>query len=111
MILHSPMAFGVLPGTNCMQLEHFCSPFGLSWYLSDVRMAALVAASAHRGAARIGITAIAAPPILRKLRRGFLISFIGMSPVKVCMKFWGQRALTGKTLIRMLLGSLVRAIA
>jgi hypothetical protein len=68
---------GVFPGTNCKQVEHCLSPFGLSWYFIAVRIAALVEAITFPDKAATGIMAIAAPPIFRNCRReGLLSSFI-----------------------------------
>src|SRR5512147_1220859 len=60
-----------------MQVAQCFSPFGLSWYFIDARMAALVEAIALPDTATTGIRASAAPPIFRNCRReGLRSSFI-----------------------------------
>jgi len=67
--LQPPRLVGLVPGTNCVHPAQSLSPFGLSWYFSEVRNAAFVAASDLFVKASSGIATIVALPILTKWRR------------------------------------------
>jgi len=66
-----PSAVGVLPGTNNLQLLHFWSPFGLSWYF----MAVLVdfAASALPVKADASATPVTTTAPLSSAARNFFV--------------------------------------
>ncbi len=83
-ILQPPSAFGSLPGTQCVQPEHFCSTpptvSGLSLYFSAPRSASFLAAYALRVIATTGMLAKPSEMDLRAVRRdGFLISFMRLT--------------------------------
>jgi hypothetical protein len=68
----APAAVGVLPGIKNVQLLHFWSPFGLSWYFTAAWVA--FAARALPVKADAIATTIATAPPLSSVRREIFLS-------------------------------------